>query len=47
MKIYFKDGLVKIELALTKGKKLFDKRQAIARKDSQREIQRALKSRNR
>jgi SsrA-binding protein len=47
MKIYFKNGRAKIELALTKGKKLFDKRQAIARKDTQREIQRALKSRNR
>jgi SsrA-binding protein len=47
MKIYFKDGRVKIELALTKGKKLYDKRQAIARKDAQREVQRALKARNR
>jgi SsrA-binding protein len=47
MKIYFKDGRVKVELALTKGKKLYDKREAIARKDTQREIQRALKSRNR
>jgi len=47
MKIYFQDGRVKVELALTKGKKLYDKREAIARKDAQREVQRALKARNR
>lgn len=47
LKIYFKDGRAKVEIALAKGKHAYDKRDAIARKTSQREIQRALKSRNR
>jgi len=47
LKIYFKDGRAKVELGLAKGKKLYDKREAIARKDTQREIARALKGRNR
>jgi SsrA-binding protein len=36
--IYFKNGKVKVEIALAKGKKLFDKREAIAKKDSLRKI---------
>ncbi|MGO9453309.1 MAG: SsrA-binding protein SmpB [Candidatus Binataceae bacterium] len=47
LKIYFKDGRAKVEIALAKGKQHHDKREAIARKTTQREIQRALKSRNR
>ncbi|HKN01475.1 MAG TPA: SsrA-binding protein SmpB [Candidatus Binataceae bacterium] len=47
LKIYFKDGRIKVEIALAKGKQHHDKREAIARKTTQREIQRALKSRNR
>jgi SsrA-binding protein len=47
LKIYFKEGRAKVELGLAKGKHLYDKRDAIARKTSQREIERMLKSRNR
>jgi len=47
LKIYFKDGRAKVELALAKGKRLYDKREAIARKTSRREIERTLKGRNR
>jgi SsrA-binding protein len=47
LKIYFKDGRAKVEIGLAKGKKLYDKRQAIARKTNRREIERTLKGRNR
>ena len=47
MKIYFKNGRAKIELALVKGKRAYDKRASIARKQSRREIERVLKGRNR
>jgi SsrA-binding protein len=47
LKIYFKDGRAKVEIALAKGKKLYDKRQAIARKANRREMERTLKGRNR
>ena len=47
LRIYFKDGRAKVEIALAKGKQLHDKRDAIARKATQREIERALKGRNR
>ena len=47
MKIYFKHGRAKVELALAKGKRAYDKRAAIARKESRREIERTLKARNR
>ena len=46
-KLYFKHGLVKMELALATGKKLYDKRQDMAKKDAKREMDRALKERNR
>ena len=36
-KLYFKKGRVKVEIALAKGKKLYDKREAISTRDSQRE----------
>lgn len=47
LKLYFTHGLVKLEFALATGKKLYDKRQDIAKKDAKREMERALKERNR
>ena len=44
LRIYFKRGHAKIELALAKGKRLYDKRQALAEKDAQREVERELKN---
>ncbi|AWW25982.1 SsrA-binding protein SmpB [Acetobacterium carbinolicum] len=41
--LYFKDGRVKMELALAKGKKLYDKRHAIAERDSDRRIQKSMR----
>ena len=41
--IYFKNNFVKLELGIGKGKKLYDKRQDIAKKDAQRKIERTLK----
>ncbi len=46
LSIYFKGSLVKVQLGLCKGKKLYDKREAEARKDMKREAERALKERN-
>ena len=45
LRVYLKRGKIKVELGLAKGKKMFDKREAKKRKDSQREIDRALRSR--
>lgn len=45
LKLYFKHGIVKVELALCRGKKLYDKRETIKRRESDRELKRALKSR--
>ena len=42
-KIYFKGGRAKIEIALAKGKKIYDKRETIKKKDVGREMDRALK----
>lgn len=47
LRLYFKDGLVKVEIGLAKGKKLYDKREDMKKKDSQRELSQALKQRNR
>lgn len=47
LRLYFKDGLVKVEVGLAKGKKLHDKREDMKKKDSQREMSQVLKSRNR
>lgn len=44
LKLYERDGLVKLELALAKGKKQFDKRESIKAKDDKRKIDRALKN---
>ncbi len=42
-KMYFKDSLVKVEVSLMKGKRDYDKKEAIAKKDAERDLQRALK----
>jgi SsrA-binding protein len=44
-RLYFKDGRVKVELALAKGKELHDKRRDIAARDAKRQIERELRSR--
>jgi SsrA-binding protein len=44
LKVYFKDGMVKVEIALAKGKKLYDKREVIKKRDSDRELKRILRS---
>jgi SsrA-binding protein len=45
VRLYIKDSLAKVEVALGKGKKLYDKREAIARHETEREIERAIKRR--
>ncbi len=47
LRMYFKNGKAKVELALARGKRRFDKRQDIAKRDAQREIQRKLKEKGR
>jgi SsrA-binding protein len=47
LKLYIKHGLAKVELGVAKGKKAYDKRETIARRDAEREIERALKHRRR
>ncbi|HAG51072.1 MAG: SsrA-binding protein [Deltaproteobacteria bacterium GWC2_42_51] len=44
-KIYFKNGKAKVEIALAKGKKFFDKREAIKKKTVEREMEKAVKDR--
>ena len=46
LQVYLKGGLVKVEIGLARGKKLYDKRQDIAKKDQRREAQREFKIRN-
>jgi SsrA-binding protein len=46
-RLYFKNGRAKVELALAKGKDVRDKRRDIARRDADRQIERALKQRSR
>ena len=46
LEVYFKDGKAKVEIGLAKGKKLYDKRQDIAKRDLQREVQRKFKISN-
>ena len=46
LKVYFKGSLVKVEIGLARGKKLYDKRNDIAKKDQQREAMRDFKVRN-
>ena len=45
LKVYFKGSLVKVEIGLAKGKKLYDKREDIAKKDMKREAERDMKVR--
>jgi SsrA-binding protein len=47
LKVYFQNGMAKVELALVRGKRQWDKRQAMAERDAKRETERALRSRNR
>ena len=46
IKVYFKDSLVKVEIGMARGKKLYDKRQDIAKKDQRREAERDFKVKN-
>ena len=46
-RLYLKDGRAKIEIALARGKKQYDKRQTIANRDSKRQVERAVKERYR
>lgn len=46
LSVYFKNARVKVEVALCKGKKLYDKRQDAANKDARRQMDRAMKERN-
>lgn len=45
IRLYIKDSLAKVEIALAKGKRLYDKREAMARSEAEREMERAIKSR--
>jgi SsrA-binding protein len=47
MRLYLKQGRAKIEVALARGKRRYDKRQAIAKRDAERDIDRALKEQSR
>ncbi len=47
VRLYFSAALVKVELALARGKKLYDKRDSLAERDSKRQIERAMKERSR
>jgi SsrA-binding protein len=46
-KLYLRDGLAKVEIALAKGKRKYDKRQAIKKRDMERDVDRALDNRQR
>ncbi len=46
LSVYLKNSLVKVSLAVAKGKKLYDKRADIAKRDARRDAERAIKSRN-
>ena len=46
LQVYFKDGKVMVEIGLARGKKLYDKREAIAKKDQRREAEKEFKVRN-
>ncbi len=46
LQVYFKNGRVKVEIGLAKGKKLYDKRQDIAKKDQRREAEKEFKVKN-
>ena len=46
-KMYLRDGWAKVEIALARGKKQYDKRQALAKRDAKRQVERALKEKYR
>lgn len=46
LQVYFREGKVKVEIGLAKGKKLYDKRETIAKKDQKREMEREFKEKN-
>ena len=46
LRLYLKDGIAKLEIALARGKKAYDKREAIAKRDADLQIQRALRRRS-
>lgn len=46
LQVYFKEGKVKVEIGLARGKKLYDKREDIAKKDARRETEREFKVKN-
>lgn len=46
LKVYFKRGRAKIELALARGKKQYDKREALAEKDARREVERGMRGKD-
>ena len=46
LQVYLKDGKAKVEIGLAKGKKLYDKRESIAKKDQRRELEREFKVKN-
>jgi len=45
LQVYLKNGRAKVEIAVARGKKLYDKRQDIARRDAERELQRSIRRR--
>jgi len=47
LNLYLKNGMAKVELGLVRGRKQYDKRQAIAKRDADRDIQRVLRHNNR
>ena len=47
LSVYFKNSRVKVELGLCKGKKTYDKREAVAKRDAMREMDRAMREKNR
>ena len=47
LKVYLKNGRLKIEIALARGKRQYDKRESIARRDAQRQVDRDMKERTR
>ena len=47
LKLYIKHGIAKVELGVGKGKKIYDKREVIVRRETEREIERALKVKRR
>ena len=45
LKLYFKDGIAKVELSIAKGRELYDKREALKKQDARRDMDRALNRR--